>query len=88
VMPETNLRGAAVVGERLRAAVEAAAIPQGHGGRYRVVTISVGVAAAYDASVATPASLLAEADRALYAAKQTGRNRVVTAAAVGIEPVA
>jgi diguanylate cyclase (GGDEF)-like protein len=88
VMPETNLRGAAVVAERLRAAVEAAAIPQGSGARHRVVTISIGVAAAYNTSAATPASLLAEADRALYAAKQSGRNRVVTAAAIGFEPVA
>jgi diguanylate cyclase (GGDEF)-like protein len=88
IMPETNLRGAAVVAERLRAAVEGAGIPQGAGARHRVVTISVGVAAVNNAAEATPASMLAEADRALYRAKQSGRNRVVTAMAVGFEPVA
>jgi diguanylate cyclase (GGDEF)-like protein len=88
IMPETNLRGAAVVAERLRAAVEGAGIPQGAGARHRVVTISVGVAAVNNAAEATPASMLADADRALYRAKQSGRNRVVTAMAVGFEPVA
>jgi diguanylate cyclase (GGDEF)-like protein len=88
IMPETNLRGAAVVAERLRAAVEAAGLRQGDGARHRVVTVSIGVAAVNDASQATPASMLAEADRALYRAKQAGRNRVVTAVAIGFEPVA
>jgi diguanylate cyclase (GGDEF)-like protein len=88
IMPETNLGGAAVVARRLRAAVEAAGIPQGNGARHRVVTVSIGVAAVSNALEVTPASLLAEADRALYAAKQGGRNRVVLASAVGFEPVA
>ena len=88
IMPETNLRGGAVVAERLRAAVEGAGIPQGAGARYRVVTISIGVAAVNDAGEATPASLLIEADRALYRAKQAGRNRVVSAMSIGFEPVA
>jgi diguanylate cyclase (GGDEF)-like protein len=88
IMPETNLRGAAVVAERLRASVEAAGLPQGIGARHRVVTISVGVAAVTNAGEASSATMLAEADRALYAAKQRGRNRIVTATPIGIEPVA
>jgi diguanylate cyclase (GGDEF)-like protein len=88
IMPETNLRGAAVVAERLRAAVEAAGLPQGIGARHRVVTISVGVAAVTNAGEASSATMVAEADRALYAAKQRGRNRIVTATPIGIEPVA
>jgi diguanylate cyclase (GGDEF)-like protein len=88
IMPETNLGGAAAVARRLRAAVEAAALPQGTGARHRVVTISVGVCAVNNAAEVTPAGMLAEADRALYAAKQGGRNRVVLASAVGFEPVA
>jgi diguanylate cyclase (GGDEF)-like protein len=88
IMPETTLHGATVVAERLRAAVEAAAIPQGAAAVHRVVTISIGVAAVSSAVGETPASLLAEADRALYAAKQAGRNRVVSAKALGFEHTA
>jgi diguanylate cyclase (GGDEF)-like protein len=88
IMPETNLGGAAVVARRLRAAVESLAIPQGNGARHRVVTISIGVCAVSNALEVSPASMLAEADRALYAAKQGGRNRVVLSSAVGFEPVA
>jgi diguanylate cyclase (GGDEF)-like protein len=88
IMPETNLGGAAIVARRLRASVESLAIPQGNGARHRVVTISIGVCAASNGLEVSPASMLAEADRALYAAKQGGRNRVVLASAVGFEPVA
>jgi diguanylate cyclase (GGDEF)-like protein len=71
------LRGAGeqealAVVERVRAAVEAAALPhpQGIGGR---LTVSIGVAAGAD----EPGSLLERADAALYDAKSAGRNRVV-----------
>lgn len=77
VMPETNLTGAVVVAERLRAAViaEPFAIPTT--GQRVAVTISIGVAAAADGDGAVD-SLLKRADDALYKAKHRGRNRVVS----------
>jgi diguanylate cyclase (GGDEF)-like protein len=70
------LDGAAVLGERVRALVEAAALV--FGGKAISVTISVGVAAYADQPDASTQLVLA-ADAALYRAKTAGRNRVVTA---------
>jgi diguanylate cyclase (GGDEF)-like protein len=71
IMPGT-LEDGMVVGERIRAAFEAAA--QTVSGRYVGATVSVGVAS--HESAANIDALLARADAALYAAKANGRNRV------------
>lgn len=78
VMPETELRRAFKVGERLRACVAAQSFRLGDG-RQVGVTASVGLAtlAVEDAS---PHVLFKRADEALYAAKRAGRNRLTTAA--------
>jgi diguanylate cyclase (GGDEF)-like protein len=73
VMPHNTSRGAAVMAERWRRAVEATELPVG-GGHVRV-TLSIGIAE-WRHGVASPEDLLAAADRALYSAKKTGRNRV------------
>jgi two-component system cell cycle response regulator len=63
-------------GERIRRAVSETTVDDG---TVRIgVTISVG-AASYGDSVDTPEALVALADRALYAAKDGGRNRVAVA---------
>ena len=72
-LPRTDASGASVVAERLRAAVagqtmSADAVTSFH------VTISIGVAASSPND--TTASLLDRADRAMYAAKNSGRNTV------------
>ncbi|WP_227999863.1 sensor domain-containing diguanylate cyclase [Mycolicibacterium sp. P1-5] len=72
VLPETTCKGAFVLGERFRRAVQRAPWPN------RAVSISIGVAAT-DADTTSPKDLLHAADRALYQAKQSGRNRVVMA---------
>jgi diguanylate cyclase (GGDEF)-like protein/PAS domain S-box-containing protein len=73
LLPDTDLNGALVVAERVRAAVESASVKDEEGEGIGV-TISVGVAQMQaDESIE---ALLKRADLALYAAKDRGRNRV------------
>jgi diguanylate cyclase (GGDEF)-like protein len=76
VLPQNDAAGAAVLAERWRDAVQKRRF-KSTDGRGIHVTLSIGVAA-YDADVASPQDLVARADRALYRAKEAGRNRVVT----------
>jgi two-component system cell cycle response regulator len=80
VMPDTSPEIAATVAERLRAAIESAPFMLKHSGEALNVTASFGIASRI-ASVLTPDQLMKQADLALYEAKNTGRNRVVAAAA-------
>ena len=68
------LLNAGVLGERLRARVEQETFD--YQGTRLPVTISVGVAALPEANATTPSELVRDADRALYEAKRSGRNRV------------
>ena len=72
LLPETDLAGAALTAERMRAAVAVARLPTPAG--ELTCTISIGVAqlAAHE----TLDALLSRADAALYRAKNGGRNRV------------
>lgn len=54
---------------------------------YVAITVTVSVGIADSSHAAAPSQVLSEADRALYAAKAAGRNRCITIAANGIEPV-
>lgn len=79
VLPGTELEGAASMAERLRTAILALNIAHAENSAGPSVTISVGVAALFP-PMASPAELIARADRALYDAKHQGRNRVAVAA--------
>lgn len=70
------LEPAKMAAERMRRAVEAMRIPSGASGS-ELVTVSVGVAEFGAVDAGSFSRLLARADTALYAAKQSGRNRVV-----------
>lgn len=72
LLPKAELDGAAQVAERLRAAIEAHKIAGVK------VTASFGVAQC-EPGFADPGGFVEHADKALYQAKEGGRNRVVTA---------
>jgi glutamate transport system ATP-binding protein len=69
LLPRTDLEAALVVADRLRALIAASRLIFGH-----VMTVSVGVSELRDGQ--SPHDWIADADRALYAAKRAGRNQV------------
>lgn len=73
LLPETGMSGAAQIAERLRAAISAMTVKTG--GQCIAVTASFGVSTLC-ASTPDLVTLLDHADRAMYDAKQSGRNRV------------
>lgn len=70
-----TMHGAAVVGERVRHSIEEALFQENGAGDAARITISVGVAS-IASHAADAEELVATADKALYLAKQLGKNRV------------
>lgn len=70
LLPETNSSGAAMVAARVRTvlAMDAGASP--------AITVSIGISSWNTVEEADPDQLVRAADRALYAAKQNGRDRI------------
>jgi len=73
ILPNTSLKGAFVIGERLRRNVQRASWKE------HAITISVGVAS-MDENMKSPRDLLQASDHTLYQAKKSGRNRVSSGA--------
>jgi len=78
LLPESDLEHAVLAAEKLRRAVAAELLPIGHSQASGRLTISIGVAACPENGEGER-ELLHQADRALYAAKKGGRNRVTGA---------
>jgi diguanylate cyclase (GGDEF)-like protein/PAS domain S-box-containing protein len=74
ILPETEEPGALAMAERIRLAVADRAV-RVDGTRTINITVSIG-AAVFSDPARTEEQLVGEADQALYAAKQAGRNRV------------
>jgi len=70
ILPETDIAGAAIVGERLRKTIEAMEVDG------LKVTISLGAATYPHVAVSKPEQLLEAAEAALYKSKESGRNRL------------
>lgn len=84
LLPDTDESGAANVAENIRAQVEARALHHEANAPSYTLTISIGSvtqAPAFDRSHAGPTELVHMADKALYQAKQAGRNQVAIAKA-------
>ncbi|MGA7990444.1 MAG: diguanylate cyclase, partial [Thermoanaerobaculia bacterium] len=86
ILPLTDSDAATAVAERMRKGVEALAMPHGAVPR-GIVTISGGVASSRPEIDSNALDLVARADAALYEAKASGRNRVVTSPESDAAPV-
>ncbi|MCB1501136.1 MAG: diguanylate cyclase [Bauldia sp.] len=77
ILPQTDMRGAAALAEMIRQRVRHLAIPNASTPA-GIVTVSIGIATREgSASEITGEELVARADKALYAAKAAGRDRVM-----------
>ena len=82
ILPNTFADGAITVAEFIRNGIATLRILHVHGPA-GIVTVSVGAATMVPSPGTTMASLLADADQALYAAKSAGRNQTWHARALG-----
>jgi diguanylate cyclase (GGDEF)-like protein len=76
LLPNADLKRALEIGETVRIAVQALAMPHCTSS-HQTVTVSVGVAGTKPNDTQRPGDLIEAADAALYAAKHRGRNAVV-----------
>ena len=76
ILPGTDIKGASEVAERVRVNVETSIIPTEEGAETKI-TVSIGVNSVIPDADTPTADFINKADRALYKAKELGRNKVV-----------
>ncbi len=76
ILPNTNEAGGLHVGEKIRSSIEQFMIPHKFSSVSNYITLSIGSASVVPSETDLPITLVAAADRALYTAKVSGRNRV------------
>ncbi|MEI6703291.1 MAG: diguanylate cyclase [Deltaproteobacteria bacterium] len=76
ILPETALIGALVIAEQIRRGILALAIPHKGSNTAEFVTASLGVVAVHCSHDESGVDIVAQADKMLYLAKSSGRNRV------------
>lgn len=76
LMPNTSLDEALMVADKIRVFIQKLIIPEE---RDHPVTVSIGVVGCIESQAKSLNELISKADRALYSAKDLGRNRVVPA---------
>ncbi len=88
ILPNTDTAGARLVGERLLVNLTAASIPHAHNQPLCHVTLSIGVSAMVPGPGGSTTALALAADKALYEAKESGRNQVCIALNESFAPAA
>lgn len=82
ILPNTDEKGAFTVAEQIRLAISGLGIAHQNSDINDIVTISIGVASLLPNSMQEPATLIKQADMALYYAKQHRRNQSVVFSAI------
>ena len=79
VLPNFKLENSAKFGETIRAKIEALKMEHKQSDANPFITVSLGIASVVPSSISSYEELVGAADKALYSAKNKGRNRVCVA---------
>ncbi len=85
ILPNTDQEGAAVVARNMRSNVIALNIPHESSKAADQVTVSIGIGSVIPVINSDPSELISLVDKALYEAKQEGRNRIKTVDAADVK---
>jgi diguanylate cyclase (GGDEF)-like protein len=77
IMSDTDTKDSLIIAEKIRSEVEGLSILH-EGSSYNKVTVSMGVSTLLEGMIVSHAQLFDKADKALYKAKKTGRNKIIT----------